>query len=174
MTELAPALACHQISHVNRFLHIAARLGQNFAHLASHVAGVVLFARDQNLGSVKQDLGALGRRRQPPLVVRSLRRLDSPFNVLGPGRRKHPDQLIGVRWIAVLDNLAAAGFDPFTVDIVPENFRGRCSRHPSSSQRLLCERAHVSSALSFDDAEIPKTQGNNREAHTSTRGHQRP
>ena len=38
LAELPPAFASHQVSHVDGFLHVAARFGEDFAHLARHVA----------------------------------------------------------------------------------------------------------------------------------------
>ena len=48
LPELAPSFAGHQVRHVDGFLHVAARFGQHFAHLAGHIAREVFLALDQN------------------------------------------------------------------------------------------------------------------------------
>ena len=59
---LAAPLARHEERHVDRFLHVAARLVENLAHLARHVAGERLLALGEELRGAKQHLGAPRRR----------------------------------------------------------------------------------------------------------------
>ena len=64
----AAAFACSVVGAVDRFLHIAAGLLQDFAHLARHVARVFFFIADQYFAGAKKDLSAFRRGRATPTV----------------------------------------------------------------------------------------------------------
>jgi hypothetical protein len=62
------AFAGGVIGAIDRFLDIAARFFQDFAHFAGHVAGVLCFVANQNFADAKKNLGAARRRRVTPGV----------------------------------------------------------------------------------------------------------
>ena len=61
LAEQAPALAGHVVGDVDRLLHVAARLGQDLAHLARHEPGELLLVLGQEARDAEQDLAALRR-----------------------------------------------------------------------------------------------------------------
>ena len=69
---LAPPLAGHEEGHVDGFLHVAARLVQDLAHLARHVARERLLAVGDELRGAKQELRAARRRHEAPVLVGAL------------------------------------------------------------------------------------------------------
>ena len=66
LAEETAALAGHVEGGVDGFLHVAAGLGQDLAHFAGHVAGVLFLALEEELAGAVEDLGALGRGNEPP------------------------------------------------------------------------------------------------------------
>src|SRR5208282_2242491 len=60
------ALASHVKGLVDGFLHVAASLGEYFAHLTSHLAGVFLFVLGEIVACTEQDFSPLGSGNQPP------------------------------------------------------------------------------------------------------------
>ena len=70
LAEQAPALARHVEAHVDRFLDVAAGLGEHLPHLARHQQRqLVLVLADERAEAV-EDLAARRRRDEPPLLVR--------------------------------------------------------------------------------------------------------
>ena len=122
LAELAAAFAGHQVGHVDGFLHVAARFGEHFAHFARHVDREIFFALGKNFGGAVKNLGALGRRREAPILEGALRGVDRLVDVLGARCREHADQLARVRGIAVFDGLAAARGNPFPIDVILKDF----------------------------------------------------
>src|SRR5207248_2936628 len=80
----------------------------------------------------EEDLAALRRRYEPPLLVGLLRRRDRAVGVLGAGLREHADGLARRRAPA-LEGLAASGLDPLAADEVLEGLR-LCRRHAADSR----------------------------------------
>ena len=66
MAEQTASLAGHVEGGVDGFLHVAARFSQDLTHLAGHFARILFLALQQQFAGAIQNLGALGRRRQPP------------------------------------------------------------------------------------------------------------
>ena len=52
LAEEAAAFAGHVVGGVDGFLHVAAGFGEDLAHLAGHVAGVLLFALCEELAGL--------------------------------------------------------------------------------------------------------------------------
>ena len=82
---LPAALAGHELRHVDRFLHVAARLLEHLPHLARHVAREGFLLLDKACGRRQQQLGTLGRGHEPPRLVGPRRRVERGVRV-GRGR----------------------------------------------------------------------------------------
>jgi hypothetical protein len=100
----AAAFASHEVGHVDRFLDVAARLRDHFAHLTRHVAGQRLFTLLDQAGGAEQDLRPPGRRHQTPRLIRTTRGVDGAPNILNRGLLELANQLVGVGWITVLED----------------------------------------------------------------------
>ena len=114
----AAALAGHQLRHVDGFLHVAAGLGDDLAHLARHVAREPVLALGEQLRRPEQDVGPLRGRHLPPRGVGLRRRGDGPIDVGRARRGEAADQVAGVGRAAILERLARGGRDPLAIDEV--------------------------------------------------------
>ena len=83
LAEEAAAFAGHVDRHVDRFLDVAAGLREHLAHLAAHQLRQLVLLILQQAREAKEDVAALRRRREPPLLERGLRRLDGAIDVFG-------------------------------------------------------------------------------------------
>ena len=88
LAEEAPALAGHVVAHVDRLLDVAAGLGAHLPHLARHQVGQLVLVVAQELGEAEEDRAALGRRHEPPVLERRLRRGDRALDVGGARARE--------------------------------------------------------------------------------------
>jgi hypothetical protein len=91
--------------HVDRFLHVAARLREHLAHLARHVARQRLLALREELRRLEQNLRAARGRHQPPAQVRTARGLDSVRDVASGRLREQPDEIVAIRRISILEEV---------------------------------------------------------------------
>ena len=66
LAKHAPAFAGHVVGHVDRFLHVSARLGEDLAHLLGHLAGELFLALFQEASDLEEDLASLGGGVEPP------------------------------------------------------------------------------------------------------------
>ena len=82
LAKKPPPFARHVIRHVDSFLNVAARFREDLAHLAGHVLGKLFFAQQEKFCRAKQYLRALGRRDEPPGLVRFLRGIHGRIRVL--------------------------------------------------------------------------------------------
>ncbi len=117
LAEQAPALAAHVVAHVDRFLDVAAGLGRDLPHLVGHEVGHLVLALDEELREAEEDLAALRRRDEPPVLVRLLRGGDRAVDVVHAGLREDPDQL-AVGRARRLEGLAGGGVHPLAADEV--------------------------------------------------------
>ena len=91
----APALAAHVVAHVDRFLDVAAGLGADLAHLARHQVGQLGLVLAQELGEAEEDVAALGRRDEAPVLEGRLGRRDGAVDVGGGRAREGAEHLAG-------------------------------------------------------------------------------
>ncbi len=138
VAEHAPALAGHVDRHVDRFLDVAAGLGEHLAHLAAHQLGQLGLLVLEQPREAEQDLAALGRRDEPPLLERLLRGRDGAVDVLGAGARERAERLAGRR-DRRLERLAGDGVDPLAADQVLE--LPRRDRHAGESSDASAQAA---------------------------------
>ena len=119
------AFAGHQVGDVDPFLDVAARLGQDLAHLAGHRPGEPLLVLGHERPEGVQDLAALGG--GGPLPHR-------PGRPGGADRHRHvgratllepPDDVAGVGRVAALERRAGGGIAPLPGDEVAEGRRVR-------------------------------------------------
>ena len=110
----------HEERHVDGFLDVAPRLLEHLAHLAGHVAREALLALDQQLGRTEEDLGPLRRRDEPPALERPGRGRNGPLGIGARGLREVADEVVGVRGVPVLEDLAGRRRHPLAVDEVLE------------------------------------------------------
>jgi hypothetical protein len=115
----APPLPGHVVAHVDRFLDVAARLGEHLAHLAGHQLGQVLLGLRDEVREAEEDLAAPGGRDEPPLLEGGLGSGDGALDVLGPGLGEDADR-VPVRRAGRLEGLAGSGLDPLAADVVLE------------------------------------------------------
>src|SRR4029450_3371304 len=66
----------HVEAHVDRFLDVAAGLGLHLPHLVRHEVGELALVVGHELREAEEDLAALGRRDEAPVLVRGLRGRD--------------------------------------------------------------------------------------------------
>ena len=81
LAEEAAALAGHVDRHVDRLLDVAAGLREHLAHLAAHQLGQLVLLLLEQAREAEEDVAALRRRHEPPLLERGLRRLDGAVDV---------------------------------------------------------------------------------------------
>ena len=92
LAEEPPALAAHVVAHVDRFLDVAAGLGRDLSHLVGHEVGHLVLALDEELREAEEDLAALRRRDEPPVLVRLLRGGDRAVDVVRARLREDADE----------------------------------------------------------------------------------
>ena len=102
LAVLPPPFTRDEEGHVDRFLHVAARLVEHLSHLARHVAGERLLAVGNQLRGAEQDLRASRRGHQTPVLDRpGAPRRSPPRRRLpwtsGTGR-SHRRRLAGLRF----------------------------------------------------------------------------
>ena len=137
-----PAFSRHVVGRIDRLLHVAARLAQDLAHLACHVAREFFLALDQDFAGAKDDLRPLRRRRQTPFFERLLRRFHRRIHVRFAGALKNAHHVAGVRRIQVLVGLPGERFHPLAVDQIfvdfgrSHGFRFLCREHRTGG--LIC------------------------------------
>ena len=113
-------LAGHQVGDVDAFLDVAARLGEDLAHLAGHRPGQPFLVLGHERAEGVQDLAALGGRRPAPHREGGLGGLDGHRDVgLGP-LLEPPDDVARVGRVAALERLAGGGVAPLPGDEVAE------------------------------------------------------
>ena len=95
-------------------------------HLARHQVGQLVLVLAQELAEPEEDLAALRRRHEPPVLERRLRRRDRAVDVGGARARERRERLAG-RGDERLEGLAALGADPLAADEVLETLRGQPS-----------------------------------------------
>jgi hypothetical protein len=134
LAELAAAFASHQVSHVDGFLHVAARFGEHFAHFARHVDREVFFALSENFSGAVENFGAFGRGREAPIFEGALRGVDRLVDVVRTRCREHADELARVRGVAIFNGFAAACGNPFAIDVILKDFGRYCCGHAKSSR----------------------------------------
>ena len=137
--EQAAAFAGSVVAAVDGFLHVAAGLLDDLAHLAGHVAGVFFLARDQELRSLVQHLGAARRRHQTPLLERLLGGLDGVVHVFLAGFLEDADHFARVGGIEVFKGSTGAARDPLAADKVLEHL-GFCAG--MNARRFLFHSSH--------------------------------
>ena len=133
LAEQAAAFAGHEVGHVDGFLHVAARFGEDFAHLAGHVAREFFLALHENLSGAEKNFGALGRGREAPFLEGALGGVDGLRDVFFGRRGKHADEFVGIGGIAVFDRFAGSRRDPFAIDVIFKGFGSYCGGHANSS-----------------------------------------
>src|SRR6202043_3160289 len=126
------------VGRVNGFLHVAARLGENLAHLASHVPGVVLLALDENLGGAENNLSAARGGNQSPLGEGALGSGDGSVHVGLGGFLKYADQAASVGGIAIFEGLSGRGLDPLAVNEILENLGRAVAKCGGRGQSIGC------------------------------------
>jgi hypothetical protein len=117
LPEEAPALAAHVQGHVDRLLDVAAGLREHFAHLAAHQLGQLVLLLLEEPGEAEEDVAALGRGHQAPLLEGGLRGGDRAVDVLGGRAREGGERLAG-RGDARLERLTRGAVGPAAADVV--------------------------------------------------------
>ena len=135
VAEHTPALAGHVDRHVDRLLDVPAGLREHLAHLSAHQLGQLLLLVLEQAREAEQDLAALRRRHEPPLLEGLLRRCDGTIDVFRAGAREAAERLAG-RGDVRLEGLAGGGPDPVAADVVLELLRARDRHRRQCSQRL--------------------------------------
>ena len=136
--EEAAPLAGREIRHVDRFLHVAARLGEDLPHLARHQARQLLLVALQDLAGGIEDLGAPRRRRVAPAREGLPGGGDRPLHVLAPALGKQAHEVLDVGRVTVLEGPPGRGGHPLAADRVLPLFDCDLGRH---SLLLLPSRA---------------------------------
>ena len=126
VAEQATAFAGHVVAHVDRFLDVAACLGEHLPHLARHEVRELVLRLGDERAEAEEDLAALRRRYEPPARVRLLRGVDGAIDVVRRRPWERPDQ-VTVGGAAALERLAA-GVDPLAADEVLMRLRARRHR----------------------------------------------
>ena len=126
LPEEAPALAAHVVAHVDGFLDVAAGLGLHLPHLVRHEVGQLGLVLDDELREAEEDLAALRRGDEAPVLECRLRGGDGAVDVVGAGPREGADQL-AVGGARRVERLAGGGVDPLAADVVLKVLG--CRRH---------------------------------------------
>ena len=113
-----PPFAGHEVGHVDRFLHVAARFLEDLPHLPGHFAGNRLLVAFEDGADGIEKLGAFRRGRQAPGVVRAAGRFHSGVHIIAIRFLKCPDQIFAVGGIAILERLPRRRANPFAIDVV--------------------------------------------------------
>ena len=117
------ALAGHQVGDVDAFLDVAARLGDDLAHLARHRPGEPLLVLGHQRPERVQDLATLRRGRPAPHRAGRFGGLDGHRDVGPRALLEAPDDVARVGGIAALERLAGGRIDPLPGDEVSEGGR---------------------------------------------------
>src|SRR6202011_2170045 len=126
------------IRGINGFLHVAAGLRENLAHLAGHLASVVILALDENLGGAENDLSAARGRNQSPLGEGALGGGDGSVHVGLSGFLEDADHVASVGGIAILESLSRRGLDPLAVNEILENLGRAVAKSGRRGQSIGC------------------------------------
>ena len=135
--EEAAAFARRQVGHVDRFLHVAARLGEDLAHLARHQPRQLFLVALEDLAGRVEDLGAARRRSVLPAREGLLRRRDGRVHVPLVALGEQADEVIAVGGVAVFERLARGGRNPLAADEVVLRFDCDLRGHQFSSAFCL-------------------------------------
>ena len=102
------ALAGHVVGHVDRFLDVAARLGLDLPHLVGHQVGERRLLALEDLREAVEDLAALRRGHEPPVLVGGLRLSTArrPLPRRPPGRCRATSPVAGLRLSRVFVSVA--------------------------------------------------------------------
>src|SRR5262249_44386231 len=123
-------LSGHEERHVDGFLHVAARLVDDLAHLAGHVLRELLFPLREDLGGPEQQLGPARRRHQAPALVRQARRVDRLFDVAARRFLESANQIITIGGITVFEDIPRRRRHPLTVyEVTVCRFLRSAGRH---------------------------------------------
>ena len=136
--EQPAAFAGVVVGGVDGFLHVAAGLGQNLAHLAGHFASVLFFALDQNLGRAENDLSPSRCGNQSPFGEGALGGVDGGIHVSFGRFLEDPDQVAGVGGIAIFERLSGRGLDPLAVNEILENLGLAVAQSGGGGQSIGC------------------------------------
>ena len=112
------ALAGHQLRHVDRFLHVAGRLGHHLAHFPGHVVREAILALGEELCRAIQNLGTSRGGNESPGPIGLLGGRHRAVDVGGGGLLEVADQVRRVGGAAVLEDLARRRRHPLAVDEV--------------------------------------------------------
>ena len=93
LAEEAAPLAAHVVAHVDRFLDVTARLRLHLSHLARHQVGELGLALFEQLREAEEDVAALGRRNEAPVLPGGARGRDRAIDVGRRGAREGLDHL---------------------------------------------------------------------------------
>ena len=103
VAEHPAALAGHQEGDVDALLDVAARLGEDLAHLAGHRPGEALLVLGQERAEAVQDLAALRGRGAPPEQAGRLGGPDGQGDVRGAAGLEPADDVARVGRVAALE-----------------------------------------------------------------------
>ena len=129
-TEEAAALARREVGHVDRFLHVAARLGEDLSHLARHQPRELFLVTLQDLAGGVENLGAPGSGRVAPSRIGLPGGGDRRLDVLESALGKDPDEVVSIGRVAVLERLPGGRGRPLAADEVALQADGDLGRHP--------------------------------------------
>jgi hypothetical protein len=115
VAEKPPPLAAHVIGHVDGFLHIAARLGQDLAHFLCHEPREVFLAFLHNLCHAEENFATTGRGSQPPIFVRLFRSLHCCVYIIGAAFGGKRNDLFG-GGVDRLERFAGTGIHPLAAN----------------------------------------------------------
>ena len=96
LAEQAAPLAGHVVRDVDRLLHVAARLGQDLAHLAGHEPRELFLVLGQEARDAEEDLAALRRRHGAPAGEGALAAATAASTSAGPGGGELADHVVVV------------------------------------------------------------------------------
>jgi hypothetical protein len=113
----APALAGHEVAHLDRAARLAGRLLRGLAGLRCDHSGDLLLVALEQLGDPAQDRAALCRRLTRPGRLRALGGVDRGMDVVRRRARDHAEHLAGRRR-HLLERGAARGWALLAVDEV--------------------------------------------------------
>jgi hypothetical protein len=106
------------VRDVDRLLDVAARLGQDLAHLAGHESRQLFLVLGQQPRDLEQDLAALRGGHQRPGRESGLGRRDRRVDVGGARRGELADHLVVVGGADTGEGGAGAGINPLVADQV--------------------------------------------------------
>ena len=124
VAEHPAAFARHQERDVDALLDVAARLGEDLAHLAGHRSRQALLVLRHQRAEPVQDLAALGGGRPAPHRPGGFGRLDRHGDIGGGALLEPPDDVSRVGGVAALEGRAARGRRPLPGDEVVEGGDG--------------------------------------------------